>query len=371
MLAAACFAALSLSRPVKGVFANTEHFVILFAVAGLWLLLPALEKPRAWRVGLAGVMLGTAVVMKQHGAVLAAFGMLVVLVVIGRGRPFETRWLGRASGAYLLGAMLPYGLTCLVFAAHGLFDPFWFWTVSYAAQYVGTMPLAGGLERLGGTLPGILAATAPIWALSIVGLGRAFRSAPGGGRPRFVAGFLLASLAAVVPGLYFRSHYFILALPGVSLAAALGAGVVLRWLDRVPGSRFVGPAVVFAALAYGFGYEYDFFFRATPREASRLAYGTNPFPEAIDVAKFIRENSDPGDRVAVIGSEPQIYFYADRRAATGYIYTYALMETHPFAAKMQAEMMAEIERAAPRFVVYVNVYASWLIGPESDRTILA
>lgn len=28
------------------------------------------------------------------------------------------------------------------------------------------------------------------------------------------------------------------------------------------------------------------------------------------------------DRIAVVGSEPQIYFYADRQAATGYVDTY-------------------------------------------------
>ena len=37
----------------------------------------------------------------------------------------------------------------------------------------------------------------------------------------------------------------------------------------------------------------------------------------VKIADFIRANSDPSERIAVIGSEPQIYFYSRRLAATG------------------------------------------------------
>jgi len=38
----------------------------------------------------------------------------------------------------------------------------------------------------------------------------------------------------------------------------------------------------------------------------------------------LRAHTAPTERIAVIGSEPQIYFFAQRHAATGYIYMYAL-----------------------------------------------
>ena len=71
----------------------------------------------------------------------------------------------------------------------------------------------------------------------------------------------------------------------------------------------------------------------------------------------------------MVGSEPQIYFYAGRRSATGYIYTYPLMELQPYAAAMQRQMIQEIETADPRYLVFVKASASWLIRPDSDRTI--
>jgi len=54
---------------------------------------------------------------------------------------------------------------------------------------------------------------------------------------------------------------------------------------------------------------------------------------------------EPGERIAVLGSEPQIYFYAKRRSATGYIYTYPLMEPQPYSKQMATEFKQEVEGA--------------------------
>lgn len=102
---------------------------------------------------------------------------------------------------------------------------------------------------------------------------------------------------------------------------------------------------------------------------SRSIYGRNPFPESLEVAKYIREHSSEDDRIAVIGSEPQIYFYSHRRSATGYIYTYPLMENHKYALNMQEEMIREIESARPEYLVFVNIPTSWLVGSDSERRI--
>src|SRR5262249_40428701 len=116
--------------------------------------------------------------------------------------------------------------------------------------------------------------------------------------------------------------------------------------------------------------ERQYFFTLGPNAVARANFRRNPFPEAVRLATHIRLNSEPEDQVAVIGSEPQIYFYARRRAATAFIYTYPLMETHPFAHSMQQEMIAEIEAARPRFLVLVNVPTSWLARPGSSPAII-
>ena len=62
----------------------------------------------------------------------------------------------------------------------------------------------------------------------------------------------------------------------------------------------------------------------------------------------------------MIGSEPEIFFYSHRRSATGYICTYPLVEPQPYAAAMQTEMIREVEKSRPEYVVYVNVRSSWV-----------
>jgi hypothetical protein len=87
------------------------------------------------------------------------------------------------------------------------------------------------------------------------------------------------------------------------------------------------------------------------------------------VAKYIEENTLPKDRILVLGSEPQIYFYSRRLSATGHIYMYGLMENQIYARKMQQEMIKEIETADPKFIVSVTTPTSWVIAPHSDTTI--
>jgi hypothetical protein len=83
----------------------------------------------------------------------------------------------------------------------------------------------------------------------------------------------------------------------------------------------------------------------------------------------LKANTPTGASIAVIGSEPEIYFYAQRHSATGYIYTYALMEDQSYAKRMQQEMASQIEQARPEFVVFVNSAASWLRHPNSSSFI--
>lgn len=71
----------------------------------------------------------------------------------------------------------------------------------------------------------------------------------------------------------------------------------------------------------------------------------------------------------MVGSEPQIYFYARRKAATSYLYTYPLMETHPYAGQMTDEMIEQIESAKPAYLVLVKNPLSWLSSQESDTRI--
>ena len=95
-------------------------------------------------------------------------------------------------------------------------------------------------------------------------------------------------------------------------------------------------------------------------------YWPNPFNESLKIAKFLSQNSQKDDTIAVIGSEPQIYFYSKRLSATAYVYAYPLMEPHPYASKMQEEMISQVEQANPKFLVFER-YSHCMAGQRRVR----
>jgi hypothetical protein len=111
-------------------------------------------------------------------------------------------------------------------------------------------------------------------------------------------------------------------------------------------------------------------FEMPPAAACREIYQKQMFPDLAELGDHIKAHSGPDARIAVLGSEPEIYFCARRHSASGFIYMYPLMEQHKYAVKMQDEMIREIEAAQPEYLVYVKVEESWLLRPESERRIL-
>jgi hypothetical protein len=133
------------------------------------------------------------------------------------------------------------------------------------------------------------------------------------------------------------------------------------------------PAVLLLLTAAGFvvWQQQEFFFLWTPTQACRAMYGPFPFPESVVIADYLKRHTKPDQQIAVLGSEPEIYFYAQRRSATSYITVYSLMTAQPSARKMQQEMCRQIEAAQPEYLVYVNVRSSWQLFPyNSDRFLL-
>ncbi len=135
-------------------------------------------------------------------------------------------------------------------------------------------------------------------------------------------------------------------------------------------ARFAAPAAYGVVLLLSVASEWNIVARYTPERVTRILHGDSPFLEAPKIAEYLRDHTVPDDRIAIFGSEPEIYFLANRKSATGYVYMYPLMEPQAFARTMQREMMAEVERANPKYIVSVSSPFSWLVRPDSDRTII-
>ena len=370
LAAAAAYGVISLMPYVLGQAAHATHFVVLPAIAGASVLLRALDRQSRILILASGCLFGLALLMKQPGLFFVLFGV-VYLFSHDRSEHVKLRQSALRSLIFLLGVTVPLLVTCLLLWNVGVFEQFWFWTIKYAGQYGSQVSIADGLRIFANNLPNALGTAWPIWGIAASGLVMCMVNRTLRTRAVFLTTFAFFSILAVCPGFYFRPHYFILVLPAVSLLAGVAVAAALDTI-RVGAQNFrFAVLLLFGfALAWPMWAEADFFFERPLAEANRMVNGTNPFPESIKIGEYIRAQSSVSDTIAVLGSEPQIYFYSRRHSATGYIYTYGLMEPQPYAHQMQQEMMREIETAHPKFLVMVVVNKSWLAGRDSDQSIL-
>lgn len=429
LIAGCTYALLSLSSSVFGFAAHATHFVVLPALGGTLLMLHALEKQKLSLYFLSGALFGMSFITKQPGIFFLLFGATYILYhhfsikkedgnetpllsfppacPIGRlvgnpsdplealkkdsgypnighrqanSRPAKSRCSSNGAagslkalllklGPFSLGALLPLLGTLLWLYAAGVFPRFWFWTVGYASRYGSRVPFSDAFSAFESQFSHVAESFFILWVIG--GLGflvmlsrRDFKNKV------FMSSYTFFSFLTVCPGFYFRPHYFITFLP----ALAILVGILFDYLDKKVTAllkfRYVKNAafgIFLSVILFGIFDQKEYFFKEDPWKLSRIFYKDNPFPESIEIARFIEARTYSTDRVAVFGSEPQIFFYANRRSATGYIYMYNLTEKYDFSLMMQKEMTKEIESFKPKFIVEVHVITSWLRRQESEN----
>jgi hypothetical protein len=371
LMAAGIFGALSALPFAYGLAGHATHFVVLFVCAGSCALLLAENKTsRIWWF-VSGAAFGMAVLMKQHAAIfcLAATAWLLAQNWQSKSRlaPFLIFYAGVALPLVLMAAVLVHG---------GVWDRFVYWTIDYARQYVSILPVQQAPRQFANGFGPVFFSAMWTWLLGAAALALLFFPARHRRAALLGAGLMLAGLAAASPGFYFRGHYFLMLMPGVALLVSTLLLELAAWLKKfpqIPQLRFLPACLLLVLIGEIFLRNGTEWFLSSAEDACRKIYNANPFSESSVVAAYIAAHSATTDTVAVVGSEPQIFFLAHRRSATGYIYIYPLTEDQPLADRMRDEFIREIEAARPRFAVFVNNPASWRstlspgTGPAMDK----
>jgi hypothetical protein len=363
--AAAAYAVLSVGGGVMGLWAHATNFVVLPALGATLLLLKWVDRRSVLTLISSGLLFGIAFLMKQPGILFALFGGLYLV--------YTQRKVLRSNGPSVLrnlvlfgaAVFLPFGVTCLLLWRAGVFPQFWFWVFTYARAYASIRPFSAAVSAFRSTAAPIAKNNLGICLLAVAGLLLLFRAGRNRTSAVMVTGFLVFSFLAICPGLYFREHYYILLLPAVALLIGAVAATAKETVAKA-----LPLWLIAGALAYSLWCQGDFLFRMSPGEASRFVYHLNPFQEAIKLADYIRDRSKSDDRLVVLGSEPEIYFYTARRSVTPYVYVYPMTEPQPYASRMQAQFIHDVETNKPKYLVYVNLDFYWLVQQGSATSFL-
>ena len=372
VIAALVYAFLSVSPSFLGTSAHATQFLVPLAMGGLLLLLKAIDHRKTWLIIASGFLLGMAFLIKQHAIFFVLFAIIYYFLHLKNIAVSKKETVYKMT-IFIVSFMLPFLITCALLYLTGVFTTFWFWTFTYASRYAFEEPVSLALTRFMESGWPAIYPWRLIWYAAGFGLSTIFINKKMRLHWDFLAGFSIFSLFTVCPGFQFRSHYFITLLPAVSILSAIAVSVSMAYLSQRFSPYLKTIPVIFIILGLGIpAWRQSGFFRTNLIDANRMVYvRSNPLsPESLAIATYIKNHSSKEDLIAVIGSEPQIYFYANRKSATGYIYMFGLVEYQIYASQMQREMTRKIEATKPRYIVVVNEMSSWYLRPESDRYIL-
>lgn len=365
-MAAGVYLLLSLSYEGQGVMANCEHFVVFFATTGLYFLS---QPTHFFTVLWSGVLLGVALLMKQHAAV---FGLIAVLYILKNGiieKKIQPTIFAIIS--FSIGYITPLSILGFFMIQKGIWDNFYFLTVEYASAY--SSLLKPSLKYIS-NFKFIFADNMGFWLLFFTTLFFIFKKKDPfnpllhTSKNKITGSDLVITFAlsflAVCPGWHFRPHYFQLIFPFAALVIAYGWAVwdfnIHFHAFKIPKNGIIGLSLIVSLIS-----QWDYFFIKTPAQLMRDLYQNEFFNDTYAIGQYLRQHTAPTDKIGIYGNEPQMWFYTQRRAASAYLYTYPLLETQPFAAQMTEQYIAETEKSRPEWLIY-----SYISKGESNQETL-
>lgn len=342
LLALAAYCAMGFGQ--AGFFhqASTEVFTLPWIVLGLAAWLRARTGGGPASAMTAGVALAIAYQTKQTAI---ALGAAIALDALLAGR---NRAVWRSAGWAALAACGATAALAAVLASAGALDAYLAATWTHNWAYVGARHLADAPSLL---LP-VAGPDSVLWVaggLGLVGLGVSQRTHP----LRTVALLGVTTFAAASFAGHAYAHYYVPLI--VPLAAGLGLGVT-QLEGRVP--RFaigILIACVFAPPMLRAGQQLI----DADRAISEVLAQAPAVRDAREVARYLAARTEPGEPIAVVGSEPQISFLANRPAALRMAILYPVSGGYPHSPGLLEELTATLQEAPTRYVALAEDWRSF------------
>lgn len=370
LVAVLSYAMLALSPNLLGFAAHATQLLVPPALFGIYALLLGIEKKHwAWFL-LSGLLLGYAFTIKQQAVYFMLFAGLFLLYkhFLSNNRRFNLRAIAPQMGALVLGSVLPYLITIVMMASSGRFADFWFWTFEWPREF-GTNKGSGEMWGLFQFMfQRVTAGQSLLWWLAALGTIATFFAPFGKSQKAFTIGLTILLFAGVCTGFHFYQHYFVMMLPAICILI----GILIYFIYNLLYQKFrQGWMLLIPLLLFVFAWaqiipnQKNYFKKPDYNQILRNIYGANPFPESVEIAKYLKTQAKPNDEMVIFGSEPQIAFYANMRNVGGMPFIYPLVDGGVHNQQLQDDFMTAVEKEKPRFLLFVQSRASWLA--RTDR----
>jgi hypothetical protein len=365
IIASVIFLMLSVSQSALCFAAHATHFVVFFCLFALLIFESALKKDSILLYFIAGIFFGLSLFMKQQGAL---FLLLPLVLLIKEKRTEKVSWIKAAFSSLplIIGAFVPIIALSMYLSAIGTFNKFYFWIFQYSSAYGSRVDSIVGSLILLNSLGVLIERTPLFWISCLAGIVYSFTLRKTKYAQRSLL-FLGAGVLVVTPGFYFREHYFVALFPALALTGALLFDYMQSRFSANGWGKYGSAVILCLMLLISLAIESPYYFVTSPDKVVEKTYGKlNVFTSSKMIGEYLKKNTLPTDKIQVLGSEPQIYFFSNRRSASGHIYMYGLMENHEYAKTMQRELAQDIITQKPKYLVFSLEKSSWMLTPESN-----
>lgn len=378
LLAALFFGVFSSGPMIEGGTVNLEtmlHFPYILVIG--FFLKATMSGQLRWYF-LAGLFAIMATLVKQVGGVLF---FLFLCYGIGewwrKKNPFSIKgWLYRYT-LLGVGALLPVMGLIIFYQFHGytlaeLYESMLASNLRYvqrAHEYTSV------LKHFSSSMKDILSENGILWVgtmFAVAHLGWRIWRGKGQASDQILLWWAFWSFAVLWVTGTFWAHYFLQVIAPFSVLTAYGIVATWKWaksLSSLP--RFVAQgvwAIILVIMVIIFiKTDYKYFFSYTPIEQTLFQYhvpkGEPPLFSIYnivqhEIAGYLRNHTDPNETIYVWGIAPQVYFLAQRKAATRYICNsnMSILVTNDALKALQAyapTVMEDLRRSYPAYVVQI------------------
>jgi len=351
---------------LEGFWANAqaERFMELPIVGSLMLLTTEHPRRETELLLASGMLAGMAILFK-----LVAFLIVLCFIFYALFSRKGTRYAARETLIFLIGVAIPLLVVSGYFWSRGALRALWEALVIYKWTYA--REIAEGQDLWHVTIyPYIQFAkeNRVFWALSLVGCVALLRKRSP--LSYVIVLWYLASFAMVWMQRQFAGYHFVALVAPVAITAGCGVLSLFDFLSRPRLRTRLIAGGIGLALVCSFCVEMRTYYRFYRPDVDyvlgridRALYwrsfdrGSLSFAEHYAVAQYLKLQTDEEDALLVWGLAPGIYYLADRKAATKYVFHHLLLTQAPLSRAFRGlpsrrtAFMERLRRTKPAYIL--------------------
>lgn len=370
-IAAMSFFILGAHPFATGYAMQSEHVLLVFALPGLLFTYLGASTENKLKLLTGGILLACSALVKQNGIFFCAAGLLIVLIHAMRPKLWKSKKTLTGILYFSLGGLLPVCLSLLILWLVGSFHDFWYWIYEYPQKYLSSVTASNSAQLFDRAIDGLLYNHAHWFIAGFAGLlllpfGKIleWRSK--------ASLFIIALLSActVIPGMRFYGHYWLLVFPAVALLIPAIFIVIpgfirnSRWQEITKLIIILGLTCL---LAFHFYMNQGQYYKPDFQRVLLSAHKGNYFYIHKEIGDLLNTRMQPEDQLMVLGSEPQLYLYTEKKSPTRHFYTSFTSKAIPEALEWQDEVIKVIQNRKPEYMVLFIEQIAWMFQEDSTR----